>query len=58
MRPASAGRRSKEFFELADAQGVTDVEELNRVLDRAAGLRTFLTADDRIEKVAGGSSRL
>lgn len=42
----------KEFFELAAADGVTDVEELNRVLDRAVGLRTFLTADDRIEKVA------
>ena len=42
----------KEFFELAAADGVTDIEELNRVLDRAVGLRTFLTADDRIEKVA------
>jgi type I restriction enzyme R subunit len=42
----------KEFFELADAEGVTDIDELNRVLDRAVGLRTFLTADDRIEKVA------
>lgn len=42
----------KEFFELAETEGVTDVEELNRVLDRAVGLRTFLTADDRVEKVA------
>lgn len=42
----------KEFFELADGEGVTDVEELNRVLDRAVNLRTFLTADDRVEKVA------
>ena len=33
-------------------EGVSDVEELNRVLDRAVGLRTFLAADDRIEKVA------
>jgi len=47
-----AERLDKEFFELAAAEGVTDVEELNRVLDRAVGLRTFLTADDRIEKVA------
>ncbi|WP_456291335.1 type I restriction enzyme subunit R domain-containing protein [Ralstonia mannitolilytica] len=31
---------------------MTDVEELNKVLDRAVGLRTFLTADDRIEKVS------
>ena len=42
----------REFFELAEAEGVTDVDELNRVLDRAVGLRTFLTADERIEKVA------
>ncbi len=47
-----AERLDKEFFQLADAEGVTDVEELNRVLDRAVGLRTFLTADDRVEKVA------
>jgi type I restriction enzyme R subunit len=42
----------REFFDLAEAEDVTDVEELNRVLDRAVGLRTFLTADDRVEKVA------
>jgi type I restriction enzyme R subunit len=47
-----AERLDKEFFELAAAEGVTDVEELNKVLDRAVGLRTFLTADDRIGKVA------
>jgi type I restriction enzyme, R subunit len=47
-----AERLDKEFFELAGSEGVTDVEELNRVLDRAVGLRTFLAADDRIEKVA------
>ena len=45
-------RLDKEFFELAETEGVTDVDELNRVLDRAVGLRTFLAADDRIEKVA------
>lgn len=48
-----AERLDKEFFALADAEGVTDIDELNRVLDRAVGLRTFLCADDRIEKVAG-----
>ena len=47
-----AERLDREFFSLAEAEGITDVEELNRVLDRAVGLRTFLTADDRIEKVA------
>ena len=47
-----AERLDKEFFALAEFEGVTDVDELNKVLDRAVGLRTFLTADDRIEKVA------
>ncbi len=42
----------KEFLQLAAAEGVSDIEELNRVLDKAVGLRTFLTADDRVEKVA------
>jgi type I restriction enzyme R subunit len=47
-----AEQLDREFFELAGSEGVTDVEELNKVLDRAVGLRTFLTADDRIIKVA------
>ena len=47
-----AERLDKEFFALAEIEGVTDVDELNKVLDRAVGLRTFLTADDRIEKVS------
>ena len=47
-----AEQLDREFFALAEMEGVTDVDELNRVLDRAVGLRTFLTAADRIEKVA------
>ena len=42
----------KEFFALAESEGITDINELNKVLERAVGLRTFLTADDRIAKVA------
>lgn len=42
----------QEFFELAGSEDVTDVEELNRVLDRAVGIRAFLSADDRVEQVA------
>jgi type I restriction enzyme R subunit len=45
-------RLDREFFELAAAEGVTDIDELNKVLDRAIGLRTFLKADDRVAKVA------
>src|SRR5207247_4825362 len=51
-RTLTAERLDKEFFDLAEAEGITDIDELNRVLDRAVGLRTFLTADDRVEKVA------
>ena len=47
-----AGQLDREFFALAEMEGVTDIDELNQVLDRVVGLRTFLTADDRIEKVA------
>src|SRR5262249_41877250 len=47
-----AERLDQEFFALADAEGVSDIEELNRVLERAVNLRAFLKADDGIEKVA------
>lgn len=47
-----AERLDKEFFALAEAEGVSDVEELNRVLERAVNLREFLKADDRVEQVA------
>jgi type I restriction enzyme R subunit len=41
----------KEFLDLADAQGISDIEELNKILDRAVNLKTFLKADDRVDKV-------
>ena len=47
-----AEQLDEQFFALAEAEDVTDVDELNKVLERAVNLRTFLTADDRIEKVA------
>lgn len=45
-------RLDREFFELAKDEAVTDVNELNRVLNQAVNLRTFLTADDRVAEVA------
>lgn len=42
----------KEFFNLAEAEGITDIEELNKALDRAVGLRAFLKGDERIANVA------
>lgn len=41
-----------EFLTLAETEGVSDIDELNRILDRAVRLKTFLKADDRIDKVA------
>jgi type I restriction enzyme R subunit len=42
----------KEFLDLAEAQGISDIEELNKILDRAVNLKTFLKARDRVDKVA------
>ncbi len=42
----------REFLALAEAEGVTDIEDLNRILDRAVSLKTFLKAGRRIEAVA------
>lgn len=41
-----------EFLALAELEGVSDVEELNRVLDRAVNLRAFLKAPQRVKSVA------
>lgn len=42
----------EEFLRLAESEGVADIEELNRILDRAVRLKTFLKADERVDKVA------
>jgi type I restriction enzyme R subunit len=42
----------KEFLNLAQAEGISDVDELNEILDRAMRLKAFLKADDRVAKVA------
>lgn len=42
----------REFLDLAQLEGVSDVEDLNRVLDRALNLRNMLKNRDRIEEVA------
>ncbi len=42
----------KDFLNLAQAQGVSDVDELNKILDHAMRLKTFLKSNDRVEKVA------
>ncbi|MBW9267439.1 MAG: HsdR family type I site-specific deoxyribonuclease [Candidatus Thiodiazotropha sp. (ex. Lucinisca nassula)] len=42
----------KEFLSLAEAEGVADIEELNKILERAVNLKNFLKGRDRIKKVA------
>ncbi len=46
------GLLEKEFFSLADAEGVSDIDELNHVLDRAVNLKSIMKATERIEKAA------
>ncbi len=40
-----------EFLSLAEAEGVADIEELNKILDRAVNLKNFLKSRERIEMV-------
>jgi len=42
----------EEFLSLVEAEGVTDIEDLNRVLDKAINLKAFLKAKTRVEAVA------
>jgi len=42
----------KEFFELMEKEGVSDIEELNKLLDKAVNLKNFLKSEDRVKKVA------
>ncbi|MHB1076201.1 type I restriction endonuclease subunit R [Thiobacillus sp.] len=42
----------KEFLSLAEAEGVADIEELNKILERAVNLKNFLKGKDRIQAVA------
>jgi type I restriction enzyme R subunit len=42
----------KEFFALAETEGIADIEELNKILDRAVNLKNFLKGKARIRKVA------
>ena len=41
-----------EFWKAAALEGVTDVEELNRVLDRAVTLKNLLKNRQRVERIA------
>ncbi len=42
----------KEFLKLAEAEGVSDIEELNKILEKAIQTRHFLKGKRRINKIA------
>ncbi len=42
----------KEFLNLAEAEGLSDQEELNAILDRAVELKEMMKAPSRIEQIA------
>lgn len=42
----------KEFLYLIDAEGMSDIEELNRVLDKAVTLRNMLKNEERMQRIA------
>ncbi|MCL2591632.1 MAG: HsdR family type I site-specific deoxyribonuclease [Betaproteobacteria bacterium] len=42
----------KEFLALAETEGISDIEELNKILERAVNLKNFLKGQERVRKVA------
>ena len=42
----------KEFLALAETEGIADIEELNKILERAVNLKNFLKGKERVQKVA------
>jgi type I restriction enzyme R subunit len=42
----------EEFLALAEGEGIADIEELNKILDRAVNLKNFLKGKDRVKQVA------
>jgi type I restriction enzyme R subunit len=42
----------EEFLKLSEDHGVTDIDELNKILDRAVNTKNFLKGEKRIEKIA------
>lgn len=42
----------KEFLSLRETEGISDIDELNRILERAVTLRTVLKSEERVDKVA------
>ena len=49
---ASPELMEKEFWSVAELEGISDIEELNAILDRAVNLKNFLKGDERVDKIA------
>ena len=47
----------REFLDLTEAEGISDIDDLNRILDRATHLKSFLKSEDRVKKVAAFVAR-
>jgi len=41
----------KEFLKHQEFEGVSDIEELNKILDKAVNLKNFLKSQDRVKKI-------
>ena len=41
----------QEFLSLKETEGINDIDELNKILDKAVKMKNFLKSDDRIDKV-------
>jgi type I restriction enzyme R subunit len=49
---ASPELMEREFWSVAETEGITEIEELNKILDRAVNLKNFLKGDERVDKIA------
>ncbi len=48
---ASGELLEKEFFKIAETEGISDIETLNKVLTKSVKLKTFLKSHNRIQKI-------
>jgi type I restriction enzyme R subunit len=46
------GILEREFFDLKETEGISDVEELNGILNRSVKLKEMMKSSDRIDKIA------
>ncbi|HEX8230563.1 MAG TPA: HsdR family type I site-specific deoxyribonuclease [Chloroflexia bacterium] len=47
----------REFLTLADAEGVSDIEDLNAILDRAVELKEMMKAPGRVDRIAAAVAK-